>query len=60
MLWDKAAVEYSIIEEAFMWVSSDRPCMQTALVNKWYAFENARSRQALLEWCGRNGIDVDG
>ena len=29
------------------------------LLEKWYAFEKARTREALLEWCVENGLIIE-
>ncbi len=29
------------------------------LLDKWYAFEATQTREALLEWCDDNGIEVE-
>jgi len=29
------------------------------LLEEWYAFENARTREALLEWCVGNGLVIE-
>ena len=29
------------------------------LLEKWYAFENARTKEALLEWCVENGLIIE-
>ncbi|ABQ24816.1 UPF0158 family protein [Geotalea uraniireducens] len=29
------------------------------LLDKWHAFENARTREALLEWCEGNGLVIE-
>lgn len=29
------------------------------LLEKWYAFENQRTRDALMEWCERQGVTFD-
>lgn len=29
------------------------------VLEEWYAFENERTREALLEWCDRQGITVE-
>lgn len=28
------------------------------LLEEWYAFENERTKEALLEWCKENGVDL--
>jgi hypothetical protein len=33
---------------------------QIGLLNKWYAFEEARIKETLKEWCNENGIEIDG
>ena len=29
------------------------------LLEKWYSFEEEKTRQALLEWCQNNNLDID-
>jgi hypothetical protein len=29
------------------------------LLEEWYAFENARTKEALLEWCAENGLVIE-
>ncbi|EGJ51927.1 hypothetical protein Desaf_3650 [Desulfocurvibacter africanus subsp. africanus str. Walvis Bay] len=29
------------------------------MLQAWYDFENARTREALLEWCAENGIEIE-
>jgi hypothetical protein len=31
---------------------------EKGLLEQWYAFENARTKVALLEWCAENGLDI--
>ena len=30
------------------------------MLNRWYEFEAAAQKEALLKWCRDNGVDVDG
>lgn len=30
------------------------------LLDKWYTFENAATKQALLDWCEANGVPITG
>ena len=32
---------------------------EKGLLEAWYAFENARTREALLEWCVENGLVIE-
>jgi hypothetical protein len=32
---------------------------EKGLLDEWYAFENARTKEALLEWCAENGLVVE-
>jgi hypothetical protein len=33
--------------------------VEKCLIDDWYAFENARTKEALLEWCAENGLIFD-
>jgi hypothetical protein len=32
---------------------------ESSLLEKWYAFENDRTKEALLEWCAENGLNLE-
>jgi hypothetical protein len=32
---------------------------EIGLLDKWYEFEDARAKEALLQWCKDNGIEID-
>jgi len=32
---------------------------EKGLLEEWYAFENARTKEALLEWCAENGLAIE-
>jgi hypothetical protein len=32
---------------------------QKGLLDEWYDFEQQRTRQALLDWCEENGIELE-
>lgn len=32
---------------------------ENSLLEEWYAFENTRTKEALLEWCTENGLDLE-
>jgi hypothetical protein len=32
---------------------------ENSLLEEWYAFENARTKEALLEWCAENGLVLE-
>ena len=32
---------------------------EKSLLDEWYAFENARTKEVLLEWCAENGLVIE-
>ena len=32
---------------------------ESSLLEEWYAFENDRTKEALLEWCAENGLNLE-
>jgi len=32
---------------------------ESSLLEEWYAFENDRTKEALLEWCAENGLNPE-
>ena len=32
---------------------------QKELLEEWYAFEEAKTREALVQWCGENGVELE-
>ncbi|HIJ88821.1 MAG TPA: hypothetical protein HPP97_14280 [Desulfuromonadales bacterium] len=33
--------------------------VEISLLEEWYAFENGRTKEALLEWCAENGLVLE-
>jgi Uncharacterised protein family (UPF0158) len=33
--------------------------VEKGLLEEWYTFENARTKEALLEWCAENGLVIE-